>query len=286
MKTKLLLIITLAGCFLCGNIFAAGGGVPQASITLLNNAEKLCYHNNTEWSITKTADASGLTNGSGTITWTVNAVRGATSNNLIQANGVITVKNTGTAPATIGNIVVNLQKPNSPKKGSNASYVSVAADVADATYGDAATSDKIVAAGSQENPLTNAAWGTNNYKVSGAQGTFTETPGGSGSLEFTDASSNTVWAISPQQTIAPNASITLLYKATFDNTVLNISVGTSLRVEALVSFGNAGGRGGSGASATNIDVNGDGLGPDDANVRTVPSRVTDSLPTLKLCNIT
>lgn len=268
-----------------GLVFAAGGGTPQASITLLNAAEKLCYHNNTDWTITKTADTSGLTNGSGTIRWTVNAERGATSDNLIQVNGAITVKNTGTANATIGNIVVNLQKPNSPKKGSNASYVSVAADVADATHGDAATSANIVAAGSQENQATNTAWGTNNYIVSGAKGTFTETPGGSGTLEFTDADSNTVFSLVPQVSLPPNQSINLLYKATFDNTVLNIPVGTSLRVEALVSFGNAGGRGGSGSSAMNIDINGNGsIDTDEANVRTVPSRVTDSLSALEKCN--
>jgi hypothetical protein len=287
MKKTLIISSMMFGCLAlaAGLVFAANGGNQQASITLLNAAEKLCYHNNTDWSMTKTADASGLVNGSGPIVWTVTATRGTTSNSLIQVNGFLTVKNTGTAPATIGNVVINLQKPNSPKKGSNASYVSVAADIADATNGDAATTANIVAAGSQENPTTNSLWGTNNYTVSGAQGTFKETPGGSGSLEFTDADNNTIWAISPQQTIAPNASVNLLYTAMFDNSVLNIPVGASLRVEALVSFGNAGGRGGSGASAQDIDVNGNGtISADEHNVRTVPSRVTDSLPALAMCN--
>jgi hypothetical protein len=189
--------------------------------------------------------------------------------------GNLTVKNTGTAKVTIGNIVVNLQKRNSPKKGSNASYVSVAADVADATHGDAATAASIVAAGSQENQRTNALWGTNNYTVSGAKGTFVETPA-SGSLRFIDADSNTVWAILPEQTIAPNASINLHYQANFDNTVLKIPpLGTSsLRVEVLVSLGNADALGGSGATATNIDINGNTtIDSDEANVRTVPSRI-------------
>jgi len=51
--------------------------------------------------------------------------------------------------------------------------------------------------------------------------------------------------------------------------------GTSYRVEALVTFGNAGLRGGGGATASSIDVDGNGsLSADEANVRTVPCRVT------------
>ena len=46
------------------------------------------------------------------------------------------------------------------------------------------------------------------------------------------------------------------------------------RVEALVTFGNAGGRGGGGSVGNNIDINGNGsIDTDEANVRTVPSRI-------------
>lgn len=54
--------------------------------------------------------------------------------------------------------------------------MSLAANVANATVGDAATSANIVAGASQENAATNAAWGIGNYAVAGAKGTFTETP--------------------------------------------------------------------------------------------------------------
>src|SRR5437867_2132546 len=136
----------------------------------------------------KEVTGNTVENGVGTVTWTITATKDSSGAPTFTVHGGLTVTNSGTAPATIGNIVVNLQKPNSPKQGSNAPYVSIAADVADATSGDTATSAKIVAAGSQENPATNAAWGTGNYTVSGAQGTFTETAGKSGALEFKDAS--------------------------------------------------------------------------------------------------
>jgi hypothetical protein len=277
MKKTLIISSMALGCLTlaAGLVFASSGGTPQASITLQNSDAKYCYTHNDTWTLTKdvTGNTVDASTGTGTVTWTVTATKDSSQAATFTVHGGLTVTNTGTAPATIGNIVVNLQKPNSPKQGSNAPYVSIAADVADATNGDAATSAKIVAAGSQENVLTNAAWGTNNYTVTSAQGTFTETAGKSGSLEFKDASNNSVWAISPQQTIAVGASVTLLYDATFDISVLP-AAGTQMRVEALVSFGNAGLRGGSGSTGMNIDINGNGtLQPDEANVRTVPSRV-------------
>ena len=65
----------------------------------------------------------------------------------------------------------------------------------------------------------------------------------------------------------------MLYDASFNISVLP-PVGTQMRVEALVTFGKAGGRGGSGSTGTNIDINGNGvIDTDEANVRTVPSRI-------------
>jgi|GEM_PF-2238450 len=270
----------------------------QASITLRNSSAELCHQNNTEWTLSKTLTSNVETEGVHHLIWGVTATRGLTTDNFITVNGVVTVTNTGSANATIGNIVINLQKPNSPKQGSNASHVSVSANVANAVSGDAATSANIVAAGSQENAATNAAWGTNNYTVSGARGTFIENAG-SGELEFTDASNNTVWAITPQQVLTPGQSVTLLYTATFNNTVLGLAAGQPIKVEALVTFGNSGARGGSGASAANIDISGDGVidntlvlqpgeqganDADEARIRTVPSRVTRTVPALEWCN--
>jgi len=283
-------VLRIAGLVVAAALFTTVASAQQASITLRNCDTELCYNNDTEWTLTKTADTSGLVNGSGPLLWTIIADRGATSDNLIKVNGVLTIANTGTAGATIGNIVVNLQRPNSSSggKGGFIPWVSAAANVADATLGDAATSAKIVAAGSAENAVVNASQGPGNYTVSGAQGTFIETSG-SGTLEFTDALSNTAFSLVPQLTIAPGAEVTLLFIATFNNTLLGLAAGSSVRVEALVTFGNAGARGGSGASAPNIDINGNGMidsdeGPAPVKVRTVPCRETRTIPALEECN--
>jgi hypothetical protein len=80
-------------------------------------------------------------------------------------------------------------------------------------------------------------------------------------------------------------SIKLFFTATFDNTVLNIPVGAQVRAEVIVTFGNAGGRGGSGSSSSSIDINGNGkIDPDEANVRSVPTRITRTVPALVACN--
>jgi len=240
----------------------------QASITLSDCNAELCHANNTNWSLTKSPSSQSITlpDDPPTITWTVAATRGGTSANYLTVDGVLTVTNTGTANATIGNIVINLQK----KIVNTSNWVSVAADIADATSGNAATAGNIVASASAESASVNAAFGPPNYTVSGARGTFVETAG-SGALEFTDAGSNTIFSLSPQLSLAPGAAITLLYTAQFNNSVLGLAPGTQVRSEALVTFGNAGLRGGSGATAANIDANGNGtIDADEANVRTVP----------------
>jgi len=276
MKKPLIISSVALGCLAlaAGLVFAAGGGTPQASITLQNSDAKYCYTHNNLWTLTKevTGNTVDPNTGTGTVTWRITATKDSSGAAIFTVHGGLTITNTGSAPATIGNIVVNLQKPNSPKRGSNAPYVSIAADIADATSDNAATTANIVAAGSQENPATNAAWGTNNYTVTGARGTFTETAG-SGTLVFKDASDNSVFSLVPQPVIPVGGSVTLLYDATFSTSILP-PAGTQMRVEALVSFGNAGARGGSGSTATNIDINGNGvINTDEANVRTVPSRI-------------
>lgn len=266
----------------------ASAGAQQASITLNNCDADFCYSHNNVWTLTKNVTGNTVTDGVGTVTWTVTATKDSSAAPTFTVHGGLTIFNSGSAPATIGNIVVNLQKPNSPKKGSNASHVSIAANIANATSGDAATSAMIVSGASQENANTNAAWGVNNYTTaSGGKGTFVETAG-SGTLNFTDAMNNTVFSMVPQPVIPVGDSITLLYEATFQTAVLP-PPGTSMRVETIVTFGNAGARGGSGSTANNIDVDGSGsLSSDEAKVRSVPCRVTlAKLPALpEECNDT
>ncbi|MBI3637629.1 MAG: hypothetical protein HY216_15665 [Candidatus Rokubacteria bacterium] len=248
----------------------------QASLTLSGSAGTATLYNVTDWSLAKAGTLSGSM-----VDWTVTSTRGATGANTLAISGFVSVSNTGTANATIGNIVVNLQKPVAVKRGTN--WVSAAANVAAATGGDAATTANIVASASQET-------GGPNYVLSGAknvQGTFLETPGVSGSLEFTDADQNTVWAITPQQVLAPGQTVRLLFTATFNNTILMRPEGSLVRAEVIVTFGNAGARGGSGASATNIDINGNGyLDADEGNVRSVPTRLTLTVPSLTQVNNT
>ena len=280
--------MVLALALVATTAFAAPSGVAQASISLKNAAVEFCNVQENEWTLEKTNDQAVQPVDSPTdVTWTITAAKTAGAKTIC-ANGYIQVTNTGSANATIGNIVVNLQKPRSgPNTGAckNIAWVSAAADVATAFAGDPATSANIVANGSAENVGCNAVQGPQNYVVSGAKGTFTETAA-SGELKFIDADSNDEWAITPEQVIPPGGTVNLFFSAKFDNDVLNFPDGQSLRVEAIVTFGNAGGRGGSGATATNIDIDGSGgpLSPDEANVRSVPARVAKNLPALLQCN--
>ena len=265
------------GLMVFGGGAQAGTTGPQASITLGASDAQFCNHHENSWTLTKT----GVLGEDLVATWTVTATKDGSAHNQIVADGYLTVTNTGTAVATIGNVVVNLQKRWGQK------WVSAAADLADATHDYLATSANIVAKASQEDPALNAAHGAGNYTVSGAKGTFVNTTPGAGVLNVTDTFGNTFFSISPEPTLAPAASITLLYSATFDNYYLHLGAGAQVRVEVLVSFGNAGGRGGSGASAPNIDINGNGgLDADEAWVRTVPTRTSRELPTTEECNDT
>ena len=189
MNTAMSMIMALA--------LAGTAAAQQASITLRNSDVALCHHNNTDWNLTKTV--TSVSEDESDVTWDVTATRGATSANYLSVNGFVAVQNTGTADATIGNIVVNLQRQR-VVSGKNR-WVSASVDAADATNGDAATSANIVAAASQETPAWNAFNNYNNpatYAVSGAKGTFKENTA-SGALEFTDADNNTIWAITRAQ---------------------------------------------------------------------------------------
>ncbi len=61
---------------------------------------------NTNWSIAKNG---GLA--SGTVSWTVGVTKISVSDQIIQVDGQFRITNIGTGPATLGNIVVNLQRP-------------------------------------------------------------------------------------------------------------------------------------------------------------------------------
>lgn len=272
----LFIILTCAATAIAGTIGTLKG-VPQASLTLQNSNMALANCNYADWTLEKTTSTPEITE-SGTAEWTVTATKLSISDSKIHVFGYVTIYNSGSGSATIGNILVNLQT-NKLVSGKYR-WVSASVDVADAFKGDAATTVNILAAASQEVP----AYTPTTYAISGAKGTFKENTA-SGKLEFTDADNNTVWAITPQKYIPAGSSVNMRFEAEFNNTIMNIPSGASVRAEVIVTFGNAGGRGDSGASGANIDINGNSLiDADEAYIRSVPSRITMTVPNLITCN--
>jgi hypothetical protein len=256
---RVCLVLWLIGLTACAgdalsSIEQALGGT--AAVTLTSSSTQITQTSNTQWTLTKQG-AVDQTND--TVTWTVTATQGTTTADQLIINGTLTVRNHGSGGATIGNIVVNLQARQNHK------WVSRSVDIADATQDDAATFARIVASASSE------------YRS-----TFTENAA-SGELVFTDKATNSVFSLVPQVIIPGGATRTLLYSATFDNSVLGLAPGTKVRVETIVSFGNAGKIG----SAQNLDINGNGIiDGDEARVRSVVTRRQLSVPAKQPSNTT
>jgi hypothetical protein len=243
--------VAVSGCAFAGDPSGTfdQAATGQAAVSLVSSNAALTQTSNTSWTLTKTGavDTAGKT-----VTWTITATKGSTVPGQLVVSGFMAVTNTGSKGATIGNIVVNLQT----KSGS--SWVSRSADVADATSGDAATTAHIDPKASSENKAT-----------------FNENSA-SGALQFEDANSNTLFSLQPEKTIAPGATQSLLFSATFDNNVLALPVGKAVRAEVIVSFGNAGSQS---PSAPNTDINGNGIiDPDETWVRSIPTRLGLTVP--------
>jgi len=226
---------------------AAGGG---AGLKLESVSASLTLTSETEWSLAKTGSVN-TTNS--TVTWTISATQGATTPGELVLSGQLTMSNTGSAPATIGNVVVNLQSKQSSQ------WVTRSSDIADATSGDGATSASVVSSASSEDASS-----------------FSENAA-SGELEFEDAATNAPFSLVPQVAIGAGQTTTLLFQTSFDNAVLGLATGTLVRAEVNVSFGNAVTNA---VSAPNIDINGNGvIDADEARVRSVASRLTLTVPT-------
>lgn len=220
-----------------------------ADLGLTGSATGVSLTGDAEWSLSKTGSLSGTT-----ATWNITATKTATVSGQLLVHGHMTVTNTGSGPATIGNIIVNLQT----RQGN--SWITKSSNIADATQGDAATNANVHKAASSENKAT-----------------FSENAA-SGTLNFTDATNYTPFSLVPQQLIGAGETQTLLFTAQFDNTnsLLNLQPGTNIRAEVIVSFGNATQRGN---SAADVDINGNGtLDADEARVRSVPSRLGVTVP--------
>ena len=221
------------------------GGTADISLT----ASGTMLQNGDVWSLAKNGSLSGST-----VTWTITATKTTVVNGQLLIDGQVTLTNSGDGPATIGNVVVNLQQRVNNK------WVTKSSDIANATQGDGATTASIHAPASSEN-----------------LGTFAENSA-SGALEFRDATTSAIVSLVPQLLLDAAETRTLLFSAAFDNNdaALQLTDGTPIRAEVIVTFGNATVNGN---STANVDINGNGaIDADEAHVRSVSSRLALAVP--------
>jgi hypothetical protein len=232
-----------------------------ADVFLTHANADLLQTSNTSWTLSKTGSVDPS---SDTVTWKITTTRGATAGGNLVVDGDLNLTNIGNGPASLGNIVVNLQvrgqhhhhdgDDDDDRDGRdgdrNHDWQTVASDVANATDDVNATTANVVANDNAEH-----------------QSVFKTGPG-SGKLFFLDRKTNSVFSLVPEVSLPKFSTTPLLFSATFDNNVLGLAVGAEVRVEVIVSFGNhpLGGEG----TGTNIDINGNGvIDPDEHRVRSV-----------------
>jgi hypothetical protein len=268
--TRVLAGITLS--FLLGLLLGPAAKAQQASLSVEDCGIKSCLVREHKWCLTKTTSTPTIKE-SGCAIWKVTATKdkdGSPCPTLV-VNGWLKVTNDGSADAPIGNLVINLQQK-ADKNAQHTPWVSLAADMATSEQGCNATFANLLAKATQEDPDTNLAQGPGNYCVGGERGTF-KTTAWSGKLECRDENGKDIFAPKCYYTLCPGQCVKLCYRATF---CLPKCSSDQVRVEALVSFGNAGQRGKSGASAYGIDIYGNQNYCD--WVRTVPCRTSCDLP--------
>jgi len=233
--------------------------LPQYALVFgLESKATLLQTSNTAWTLTKTANVN---TGAKTVTWTIDATKGVITGGHLVVDGFLDVINLGTGPATLGNIVVNLQVKH------HHHWVTLASDVADATQGDAATTANVVKNDNSEH-----------------QDSFTENPA-SGALSFMDRRYNTMFSLVPEAKLQPWSDLPLLFSAAYDNNVLHLADNTEVRFEVIVTFGNH--PLGWGHTGTNIDINGNGIiDPDEKRVRSVPAFFEKHVPATQAANST
>jgi hypothetical protein len=230
-----------------------------AAVFQWDSRANLLQTTNTQWTLTKTA---AVDTGAKTVTWNIASTKGATSGNKLTVDGYLDVINLGTGPASLGNIVVNLQA----KQGNK--WVTLSSDVADATQDDAATSAHVVGADTTE--------GVSLFSENAA----------SGKLSFTDRRFDTMFSLVPEASIQPWTDLPLVFSASYDNTVLNLATNAQLRFEVVVSFGNHP-LGGPIHTDENIDINGNGIiDADEHKVRSIASLFTANVPAPVAANAT
>jgi len=189
---------------------------PKPKIDLRNPTSTLRHTSTQPWQLAKTGSVNPTAS---TVTWQISATQGPAGARSLVVSGNVDVRNTGGVAAPIGNIALRLQS----KSGSTWTTRSV--DVANSTFGDAATAARVVT------------------------GTTVTT------MTENDASGALSVPLSPSLSIGANSTVPVAFTATFNNDVLGIAAGTVVRAEILFSWGSAGG----GNTPANVDINGNGL---------------------------
>lgn len=244
------------------------GNVPQASLVLSNvgSGVTLCnVKQSNVWDLTNQGVHDSSNN---KVNWTINVTKSEDPSvpAELKVNGVITITNSGEGPADVGNIVVNLQK-----KTPAGQYQTFTSDIADVTNGDLFFADSTCSG--QKIAYVAQKVGSNSSIVAYLENEF------SGPLTFWNEDGNSIFSIVGGWTIAGGETKRLLFQAVFYIESLNLP---DVKVETYVTFGNAGARGGSGATANGIKYKGDCVAYN--NVRSVPVRFFLPIPPVELCN--
>ncbi|CAN5238292.1 hypothetical protein BH11MYX1_BH11MYX1_17100 [soil metagenome] len=242
-----------------GGTHRAGWHQPFAAVIELASKSSLLQTGDTAWTLTKTATVDSTAK---TVTWNIAATKNAVTGGRLVVDGFLDVINLGTGPATLGNIVVNLQA----KQGSH--WVTVSSDVADATQGDNATTAHVVGEDTIE-----------------GQDTFSENAA-SGPLSFLDRRYNTIFSLVPEMVLTPGSHLPLLYSASFDNNVLHLADNADVRFEVIITFGNHP-LGGPQHTDENVDINGNGIiDADEHKVRSIADVFKQRVPAQQTANAT
>lgn len=235
-------------------VFLPSGASLSAGLDLTGASAALVWPTGPTWSLSKTGALIGPV-----VTWTIVATEGPVAPGALVVHGALPLSNPGEAPAPVGNLVVNLQR----REGK--AWVTVASDIADATAGDAATSAVVHAQATSE-----------------GRSTFTESAA-SGPLALADHETGALVSLTAPLVLGPGAERTLDYQAAFDAMALGLAPGEAVRVEVLVSFGNAP----NGNSTANLDINGNGeIDAEEARVRSAVTRHGLTVPDAAPGNVT
>ena len=177
----------------------------------------------------------------GVVNFPIIVTKGDLTNNVIKVIADIRLGNTGNQDATIGNVILDLQKLHN-----NAGVLhwdSLSVDVADATIGDAAVQVRNAAGVFKQN--------TASKFLEFMIGTI---PAASSGRADGPIETYSIAFINPEQVVAPGQTVDLRVCGQFNNNILGLVPGDILRAQLLIAYGNA-----ADVRAFNVDINGNGI---------------------------